>query len=170
MNRRTMLSAKQRRQAAETLRRATNALPQTEVYLYLAQLGDESRLSQNTTHQRVILAGTAFLEIALEAAITKHFHQEISPSETNKLFVGGDGGAGLLATFNARLEIAKALGILSNEAQVHLRTIQLIRNHFAHAKLSFSFDDELVNNFISGCIAIRTLTRNQEKTRQNWTI
>ena len=68
----------------------------------------------------------------------------------------GDSGAGILSTFSARVEMARALGILTEEAAEDFRTLQIIRNHFAHARLVFSFDsDEVVS-------LLRLLNKNPE--------
>jgi DNA-binding MltR family transcriptional regulator len=130
-------------------------LKHDERYGVLIGLEDET-LPSSAIDQRAILAGVSLLEDVLEKAIRLHLRHDLSDTECNKLFLAGDSGAGILSTFSARVEIARALGILTEEAAEDFRTLQIIRNHFAHARLAFSFDsDEVVS-------LLRLLNKNPE--------
>jgi hypothetical protein len=124
-------------------------LPQDdERYGFLIGLGDET-LPSHAIDQRAILAGVSLLEQVLEKAICYHFRSDLSETDRNRLFIGGDGGPGILSTFNARIDVAHALGVLSEYAADDMRILQAIRNHFAHARLLFSFESEEVKHLLA---------------------
>jgi hypothetical protein len=140
---------KKLRDARNALRRLTSRLPQEdEAYQLLLGLGDET-ISDAAADRQVILSGTAMLEQILKDAITLHFRYDIDEPENNRIFVGNQDNFGVLSTFHSRIVIARALGILSEEAAEDFQTLQAIRNHFAHSPLVFRFDEAEILSLIS---------------------
>ena len=140
---------RRRLQAARAaLRQATARLPQRdERYEILVGLGDNADIP-SAIDQRAILSGVSLLEQAFEKAIGYHFRSDITAPEINKLFVSSEGGAGMFATFNAKIQISRALGILSEYAYEDMYTLQSIRNDFAHTRLASSFQTKEVEDLI----------------------
>jgi hypothetical protein len=56
--------------------------------------------------------------------------------------------SGILATFNARIVAAHAFGVITSPLAKQLHAIRSIRNVFAHAKFSISFDNKEVETEI----------------------
>jgi DNA-binding MltR family transcriptional regulator len=82
------------------------------------------------------ITGGVFLEEKLKEAIEKQW-PKISKTLRNELFTG----FGPLATFSAKIKLAKAMGVLSVSAKADCDKIRLIRNEAAHIGTPFSFND-----------------------------
>jgi hypothetical protein len=136
------------RVAKDALQQIAGQFP-TQDGVYKILMGqEEGDLVAAAIDQRIILSGATFLENALESAIVEHLRSDIEAKEINKLFRSGEGGPGILSTFDAKIQIARALGILSEQAADDLRIIQTIRNHFAHAPLTTSFEQDEIKKLI----------------------
>lgn len=111
-------------------------------------LGDAA-ISDAAIDRHVILSGTAMLENMLENAILKHFRSDMEEKERKRIFVGNEDNFGVLSTFNSRIVLARAMGVISDQVADDLHTIQAIRNHFAHAPLAFRFDEKEISDLIN---------------------
>jgi hypothetical protein len=95
------------------------------------------------------IAGTQFVEYALQRAITRHLKDPLPPREEKDLFEGGGGGP--LSAFGAKIILAHALGVIDDEDREDLDTLRYIRNAFAHSVTPIKFDDEAVKKL---CVAL----------------
>jgi hypothetical protein len=155
-------------QARATLRALTAKFPKDDVYGALMSLHDNVR-TDDAIDQRLVLAGTAFLEHALELAISRRFRSDFNSDgkERTRLFATTESGPGLLSSFFSKIELARALGFLSELAAEDFRTLQAIRNHFAHTKLVSSLSDPEIQMLVAlihknigtdtGSIALQTI-------------
>lgn len=101
-----------------------------------------------------IVAGAA-LEHALRVAITTHLRSDLTETEAEALFSVGN-STGPLAGFDVRLNVAFALGIIDRTEKAEIKTIQLVRNSFAHAIMPISFLD---NEICTEVDKLKRLTR-----------
>jgi hypothetical protein len=105
-----------------------------------AQTRDQVNLFRTTlgmeTDQGVALVSAAYLGEELRMLLEKMFVH--SPKTIHALFEG----AGPLATFSSRIDLAFAVGLLSQEPHRLLHLIRKIRNDFAHQHHEMSFTDE----------------------------
>lgn len=81
------------------------------------------------------LAGGALLEGLLEEVIKEQL-VSLSKTMTERIFEG----YGPLATFAAKIDIAFALGLASDQMRTEMNNIKDIRNKFAHSRSILSFD------------------------------
>src|SRR6266568_9085548 len=88
------------------------------------------------TDRGVALVSAAYLGEELRISLEKMFVD--SPKTIRALFEG----AGPLATFSSRIDLAFATGLLSERSHRMLHLIRRIRNDFAHQPRSMSFTDE----------------------------
>jgi hypothetical protein len=95
-----------------------------------------SRLAAQSARSTAI-AGAAYLEHGLRAAIIRYLRNTLSDAEQERLFVGD---SATLATFADRINIAFALGILGEDIRSDFNVIRQIRNVFAHSVLDVEFD------------------------------
>jgi DNA-binding MltR family transcriptional regulator len=70
----------------------------------------------------------------------------LSKEEGDRLFVG----SAPLSSFSAKIQVAYAIGLIGPKATHDLDRIREIRNAFAHAKVSITFDTDAVANTING--------------------
>lgn len=91
-----------------------------------------------------ILAST-YLEDVTEIAVGTKFI-ELSNDDVAGLFQGSSP----LSSFSAKVKLAYALGLIGPKARHDLDRVREIRNVFAHAKISYSFDTDAVANTING--------------------
>jgi hypothetical protein len=87
-----------------------------------------------------VLILSALLDNTLEQAIRARF---ISLSNRRLEALFWRAGAPL-SSFSAKTAVAYAMGIIGDELRAQLDRIRSIRNAFAHAMLSISFEDELI--------------------------
>lgn len=90
------------------------------------------------TDRVAAIIGAALVENSLRHGIECHL-EDIS--DRNALF--HDAGAPF-GTFRARIVAGKAMGLIGEKAAIDLDIIRDIRNQFAHALLSLSFNNELI--------------------------
>ncbi|WP_181182003.1 MULTISPECIES: MltR family transcriptional regulator [unclassified Mesorhizobium] len=58
-------------------------------------------------------------------------------------------GSAPLATFSAKIDLAKAMGIIEAELWVQLHRLRRLRNKFAHASKVLSFEDQIVIDHVN---------------------
>ena len=91
----------------------------------------------NQTDRGAALIAAALLDVALREAMKtrlvyfKDFDEQIFDSE----------GAPL-SSFNARIRVARAIGIIGDFAERHAHAIRRIRNQFAHSAFRIDFESE----------------------------
>jgi hypothetical protein len=83
---------------------------------------------------------SSILDTVLETAIKFHFVQ-LSKRRFNSVFRNPTAP---LSTFSSKIAIGYALGIYGDELRSQMDRIRSIRNAFAHAMLSISFDDPVI--------------------------
>ena len=84
----------------------------------------------------VALVSVAVIDQGLEAALLTKFRQ-LAPDDERAIF--SDDSAPL-ASFDAKVRLAFALGLLGKQAWADLTVIRRIRNTFAHSRLQINFD------------------------------
>jgi hypothetical protein len=90
----------------------------------------------------VAIMGAAIVERALETAILASF-VPLTPDQHKRLFSFPANGP--LADFDARIRVARALGLLGPKIESDLDIIRNVRNAFAHCPSLLGFDqDEIV--------------------------
>ena len=82
------------------------------------------------------LLGHALLESAMRSLLISRM-MPLGKREEDALF----SGYGPLSTMAARISVARAFNIISEEARQNLDTIRRIRNRFAHTDERIDFDD-----------------------------
>ena len=99
-----------------------------------------------------VLVFGAMLDQHLEQAIGAVLYS--TRKRTKKLFAYDDKeGGGVLSTFAAKIKMGHALGLYGDEMLDDLELIKLIRNVFAHARVSVDFKHSAV---AEACDAIRS--------------
>lgn len=91
------------------------------------------------------IVGSTFLEDVTHLAITTKT-VDLSKDDSDKLYVG----SAPLSSFSAKILAAYALGLIGPKARHDLDRIREIRNAFAHAKISVTFETPAIANTISG--------------------
>jgi hypothetical protein len=86
----------------------------------------------------VVIWLAGILEYDLERCLKYKIRRPISGAFSNELF----GSYRPLSTFSAKIDMAYALEIISDETRVELHKIRNIRNKFAHARKLLSLDQE----------------------------
>jgi DNA-binding MltR family transcriptional regulator len=107
-------------------------------------------LSTEGDRGAAILAAT-MLEALLEELLTTKM-RPLNKSQKSVLFDGDSP----LATFSAKIKIAHAFSIISDDVCANLDLIREIRNAFAHAKRNLSFSTKEVSDV---CARLRLLDR-----------
>ena len=92
-----------------------------------------AEITQQTESSAAISAAAILDEHLRRAILTKMI--PLSQTKTNNLFEGH----GPLATFESRVEISFALGIIDQDLATDLKRIGTIRNKFAHAPDTLTF-------------------------------
>jgi hypothetical protein len=96
------------------------------------------------TDRGAAIVSAAVLDDLLKLAILARLI-EISAERRDNLF---DKTGAPLSSFSAKIEMAFALGVISNDARLALHLVRDIRNMFAHRIAQMSFDDPEVKNLI----------------------
>jgi len=126
--------------------------PETgELITILLGLAHDTAMPATLDRTAVIVAAT-ILEHALKIAILEHFPSTISDTEIKALFDGDISPFGSLA---ARITMAKALNIITQEQREDLDTIRNIRNAFAHSMTHIAFGDQEIKDM---CLTIKATT------------
>lgn len=86
-----------------------------------------------------VIMASSLVEDLLAFAIATKFRHMPEENAFNSLF---QGPAAPLATFHAKILIARQMGVTSTKVDKDLKTIKGIRNGFAHTYLKRSFDDD----------------------------
>jgi hypothetical protein len=86
----------------------------------------------------IVIWLTGILEYDLERCIKYKIRRPISGALSNELF----GSYRPLSTFSAKIDMAYALEIISDETRIELHKMRNIRNKIAHARKLLSFDQE----------------------------
>lgn len=94
------------------------------------------------------MGGTDLEVRGLEGPIRAHFHPNASADRIQRIFKGDSEWQPLLGDFASKIDIAYALGILSEEAAQDFHSIRTIRSSFAHATFRLSFRDKEVSGLI----------------------
>jgi hypothetical protein len=105
------------------------------------------------------IVGAAVVEDALRWALNSFFLLQISEKEERELFEND----GILSSFHAKIFMAFALGLFGNEARNDLTKIKNIRNTFAHAPRSISFETMEVAAECEKLRYIDAIARNQAR-------
>jgi hypothetical protein len=105
----------------------------------------------------VAITGAALLEYELEMRI-----RERIPKMTDAQWEALTGNEGPLSTFYTKISLAEALRLISGPIKDALNTVRAIRNAFAHAKRTFTFDHELIRKELS---SITVPTKNSKRYR-----
>jgi len=85
----------------------------------------------------VVLSATTGLDHLLRIAISTTFRTVVSATHLSGIFEA----TGPLSTFDAKIRVAAALGILPGDSRHDLDLIRAIRNRFAHSVLLRTFSD-----------------------------
>jgi hypothetical protein len=104
-------------------------------------------------HRAMVLMGGAYIEYSLERLLRASF-RELSKDDDNRMFDGAAGG--ILGSFNAKIRVAYATGLIAEEACSRLTLICDIRNVFAHSLHKVDFDNPLV---VADCNRLRTFLK-----------
>lgn len=119
--------------AKNLLNALTKELPSfEEITLILSQIKSSSDLAAAIT-------GTAIIEAALEESLKGRFK-----TDKNDLIVKIFENGGPLSSFDAKISIAEALGVISPKVAAELHTIRKLRNAFAHAKKILTFNEPVI--------------------------
>lgn len=102
------------------------------------------RFLQDESDRGVVLVAAGFFEQQLIALIRSYLLENRVPTTLHT------GGNTPLGTFNARIDIAYALGLIDDESRADLHLIRRIRNDFAH-DWSVGFENRRV---IDRCAAL----------------
>ena len=102
-------------------------------YNILIELTDPPQ-NQAVIDHNIAIVDTAFLEIGLKQAITKHLRQDLSSDDYENMILSifDDYDRSPLATFSLRIKMAFALGIIDNRTRDDFEKIRKLRNAFAH--------------------------------------
>ena len=92
------------------------------------------------TDRGCALHAASYLDNELGVMLASHF---VDHAKTHKELLDGTGG---LATFSARIAIAFALGLVSENVRNDLTLIRKIRNDFGHNPAKIGFDHEPIAN------------------------
>lgn len=87
----------------------------------------------------IALAAVAILEQALEDTIISHC-PEAPADDKYFLFKESGSSGGGVSTFNSKISLAFALGVFGPKSRATLKTVQHIRNAFAHSRGYVDFD------------------------------
>ena len=88
---------------------------------------------ENQTDRGAAIIATAWLEEQLSAVIKLQFKDDASAWK--RLF----GSSGPMGTLSAKIDIAKLLGVLSDDSYSDMHQIRKIRNEFAHEVMAKDF-------------------------------
>ena len=100
---------------------------------------------QNDHPRSAAIVGATYLDDVTRLAILTKL-VDLSKDETDRLFVG----FAPLSSFSAKIQMAYAMGLIGKKTRHDLKTIRDIRNVFAHASVSVTFETEAVANAING--------------------
>ena len=98
----------------------------------------------------VVLWAAAYLDHTLESLLVTSF-VKLGKEDAKRLFDTSAGG--VLGSFNAKIRIAHAMGLVAEDAKHDLLLVNEIRNVFAHSLHTINFSDEPV---IKDCAALGT--------------
>ena len=130
------LLPKQKERTPDRLSRET---PEEEIYRLVANLVDEP-------DRVAAIVAASFLERAIEDTIVSRLKRQ-DKETLEKLF--DDSGDGPLATFDAKIRMAYALGVFGPTTKHDFDVIRRIRNTFAHSIIDVSFDTDEVKNAVA---------------------
>lgn len=104
-------------------------------------------LAAPTSHHSLVLVGVSYLDELLRAAL----HEFLCGSQKSldELLDNETSGIG---SFNLRINIAFACGLIDCELRQELHTLRKIRNKFAHSHAAISLDHESVRNLVKSLI------------------
>jgi hypothetical protein len=110
-------------------------------YNILIELTDPPQ-NQAAIDRNIAIVGTAFLEIGLKQAITKHLRRDLSGDDYENMILSifDDYDRSPLATFSLRIKMAFALGIIDNRTRDDFEKIRKLRNAFAHVPSTIRLD------------------------------
>jgi hypothetical protein len=103
-----------------------------------------SFLAHPGNDRHAAIACSAVIEHDLKAAITRH----LAPGASAKA-IFDDYPAAPLSSFDARIRLARGLGIVSVAEEKDLNVIRRVRNIFAHSILSITFHQDDVSSLVS---------------------
>jgi DNA-binding MltR family transcriptional regulator len=95
----------------------------------------------NRDDLNIAITAVSIVEAHLEKLLVSRLHRS-DKDFTNRLFEN----RGPLSDFNSRILIAEAFGLLTRPLADELHLLRAIRNAFAHAKMTLTFDMEPVES------------------------
>lgn len=113
------------------LRALTRAEPQNE---HLESL--EQELYSSGNDRATVLLFGSFIEVYLGKLLAKSMRSDLN-SHDRAAILGYDG---IIGTFSSKIMLAYALAIIGPIARFDLDLIRLLRNEFAHARISFNLE------------------------------
>jgi hypothetical protein len=111
-----------------------------ELYSVLLGLSDDPAGDPKISDRMAALSAAAYIDHALQVAITVHLKPGLSESESKAVFDGARFGP--LGSLSAKTTVAQALGIIDQKQREDLDTIRNIRNAFAHTMGHIQFSDD----------------------------
>lgn len=132
-------AASLQKQKEKDLYRFSRETPDEEIYRLVANLVDEP-------DRVAAIVAASFLERAIEDTIVSRLKRQ-DKETLGKLFE--DSGSGPLATFDAKIRMAYALGVYGPTTKHDFDVIRRIRNAFAHSIIDVSFDTDEVKNAVA---------------------
>ena len=126
-------------------------MPNKHQFKSLAQLSESEwfKSFDGESDRGTVLLVAELLSTALELLL-KH----VMPNEKGNLFNSNEP----LANFSARIDVASAFGLISEEVCRDLHLIRKIRNDFAHGISAMNFDSQSVVNRIGEFRVLKELT------------
>jgi hypothetical protein len=105
---------------------------------------------KDESDRAAVIVLAAMLEDKLEVALRKRIAANVGEAATDKLFAYN----GPMGTFSARIEIARAFGVIERETCNQLHTLRAMRNACAHSQKPISFAvkelGDALNLFVTG--------------------
>jgi DNA-binding MltR family transcriptional regulator len=129
-----------------------------------------NELENDKNDRAVGIVAVALLEYALQLAIEASY-PTISETGRKKLFDTG----GMLSSFSRKIEFATVMDVIDEKARDDLRTLNKIRNEFAHDMNPLSFTSEKIlplceklpaPNFLDGGALVEPVDTNERMRRR----
>ena len=95
-------------------------------------------LNNNIADSDVVMSATSGLDCLLQIALSTTFRTAVSSTDLKGIFKG----RGPLATFDSKIRVCIALGIITSDFREDINIIRTIRNSFAHSIPVKGFSDE----------------------------
>jgi hypothetical protein len=107
----------------------------------LGEFVSSVRISTRLSHTAVVVTAAAILEDVLEQCLKKKM-RPLKSSKERRLFAA----YGPISTFAAKIDLAYAFDITTDDIDRELQLIRKIRNAFSHSKETRSLDEEPIKS------------------------